>query len=459
MQRTRINDLLDWLATKYRKPMVIRGARQVGKTWLVRELAKISQRRLIELNLEKQPELAELFASNDPERIMLNISSMINQTFTTENCLLFLDEIQAAPELLSKLRWFAEEMPELPVIAAGSLLEFILADHQFSMPVGRINYLYLEPLSFEEFLLANNKEQLHNYLLNYELNIEIPNVLHQQLNECFKEYTLIGGMPAAVNDWLTKQSLQSVNRIHHDLLSTYRDDFAKYAGKIDINRLNEVLTTIPRHLGEKFIYNKVNKDVPTASIKAALELLTKAKIIHKITACYGNGIPIAAETNEKYFKMIYLDVGLSCAAVGINYSMLNAVHDISQVNQGGISEQVVGQMLRTSQPSYIDPQLYYWTREQKGSAAEIDYLIQHNGRIIPIEVKSGSTGSLKSLHLFMGQKQQKLAVRINADIPSMTDINIKLHNGEPVIYQLLSLPFYLTGQLERLLEEIMTDSH
>src|SRR6185312_9970891 len=185
MQRICLNYLKSWLTSATRKPLIIRGARQVGKTWMVREFAKLANKQLIELNLEKKPQFASLFSSNEPHQILLRLEAAYNQKIIPQNCLLFIDEIQAVPELLAQLRWFAEELIELPVITAGSLLEFVLAEHAFSMPVGRINYLHLEPLTFEEFLLAHNKQVLYDYLANYNFTTEIPALIHEQLTTLF----------------------------------------------------------------------------------------------------------------------------------------------------------------------------------------------------------------------------------------------------------------------------------
>jgi predicted AAA+ superfamily ATPase len=179
MERTLISYLLTWLSSKDRKPLVLRGARQVGKTWIVRQLAHLTHRRCIEINFEKNPSHASLFESNNPTHILLHLSTLNQHQIDPKKTLLFLDEIQAAPELLTKLRWFAEECPDLPVIAAGSLLEFVLNDHSFSMPVGRISYAYLEPLSFEEFLLARDQKGLHDYLSTYHTGTPIPLALHE----------------------------------------------------------------------------------------------------------------------------------------------------------------------------------------------------------------------------------------------------------------------------------------
>lgn len=451
MYRTILAALKSWLISSNRKPLVLRGARQVGKTWVVRRLAENENKILVELNFEKNPQLVSLFTSNDPGQILLNIEAAFNLTIVKEKALLFLDEIQASPELLAKLRWFAEEMPELPVIAAGSLLEFVLSEHAFSMPVGRINYMHIEPLSFEEFLMAQHNEKLVQFLTTVEINTNIPDAIHQNLLALFREYIFIGGMPAVVASWRASRSLEKIEQIQHDLLATYRDDFAKYSGKIAIERMDEVFVAIVRMLGTKFMYKNVNKDISSDAVKNALNLLLKARVCHKVKATSANGLPLGAENRDKFFKMVFLDVGLANAMLGFKLNQLMTIDDINLINQGGLSEQVVGQLLRTLEPFYIEPDLYYWARELKGSSAEVDYLIQHNNAIIPIEVKSGSIGSLKSLHLFMHVKQLSRAVRINADLPSKTQIETKIPTGETVTYQLLSLPFYLLGQLHRIL--------
>ena len=451
MKRTCMSFLNHWMASEDRKPLVIRGARQVGKTWLVHHLAKAHNRTLIEVNLEKRPQLASLFNSNDPAQMLLNLSSALREPIDPHASILFFDEIQAAPELFSKLRWFAEDMSELPVIAAGSLLEFTLENHTFSMPVGRISYMHLEPLSFQEFLLAHNDEQLVAYLSAYQWGMEVPSAIHEQLMILFKEYVIVGGMPQAVVKWIAKRSLQEVSQVHHDIIATYRDDFAKYSGRMAIERLDEVLLAVPKYLGEKFVYTRVNPLISISAIKQSLDLLCKARICHKVWGCAANGIPLGAEIQDKYLKVIFLDVGLCSALLGLSLDYLNTTQELILINKGGIAEQVVGQLLRTITPAYVEPTLYYWHRAEKGSNAEIDYVIQHQHRVVPLEVKAGTTGTLKSLHLFMELKGSSLAVRINSDMPSQAEVNVKGNKGEMIHYTLLSLPFYLLGELHRLL--------
>jgi hypothetical protein len=455
MKRKNAKFLLDWIKSTQRKPLIIRGARQVGKTWLIRDFAKKKKLELVELNFEKQPELESLFLSNEAEEILLNLRSFTKCKIIPKKSLLFLDEIQAAPKILAKLRWFYEDMPDLAVIAAGSLLEFTLADHNFSMPVGRINYMYLEPLSFEEFLDANNLKTLKSYIENYNLSMHIPKALHLQFMKALKEYTLIGGMPAAVLSWIEEKNLDKVSQIHVDLLSTYRDDFAKYSKHLSVDRLEEIMAAIPKQLGKKFVYSKVNPNVSSNSLKQAFDLLTKAKVAHFVYSSSSNGLPLGAEVNEKYFKAIFLDCGLASDSLGFTLKQLKSTEELILINSGGIAEQIVGQQLRTIFSPFMLPSLHYWQRAEKKSNAEIDYVFQYDNQIIPIEVKAGSSGSLKSLHQFMKEKKKKLAVRINSDYPSKVKVNVKDSLGSHIEYTLISIPFYLIGQLHRLIEDYL----
>ena len=451
MKRTRSAFLLEWLSSTSRKPLVIKGARQVGKTWLIRDFALSKGIELIELNFEKRPELKSLFTSNDPHEILLNLRTFTKSKIDLSNSLLFLDEIQAAPQLLAKLRWFYEDMPELPVIAAGSLLEFTLAKHEFSMPVGRINYMYLEPLSFEEFLDAIEEQGLKEYIERFNWTVEIPEAIHSQLIKIIREYILIGGMPAAVSTWIENKNPDKVNQIHFDLLATYRDDFAKYSGRLAIDRLEEIMYSVPRQLGNKFVYSKVNSHVSSASLKQGLDLLAKARVCHRIFSTSANGLPLGAEVNEKYTKVLMLDCGLCSASLGLTMQHIQSVAELTMINNGGMAEQMVGQQFRAIVPPFVSPSLYYWQRTKKGANAEIDYILQHENQVIPVEVKAGSTGSLKSLHQFMKEKKKKIAIRINSNYPQKGSVNIKNSFGPAIEYTLLSLPFYLIGQLHRLI--------
>ena len=445
MKRRAQTFLQTWLTAKSRKPLILRGARQTGKTWLVRELAQQNNLQLLELNFERDPTQAKYFSSNDTGEILKLLSTAYGKKISIENSLLFLDEIQAAPELIAKLRWFAEDLPSLRVIAAGSLLEFALAEHSFSMPVGRVNFAHLEPLSFEEFLLAYNKEQLVEYLSMWKIGNEIPDPLHRQLTLLFQEYIIIGGMPAAVASWISEQSPEAISQIHQNLLGAYRSDFSKYSGRLNPERLEEVLSGVPRLLGQKFVYSQINPDIHTEPLKTATHLLNQARVCHRVQSTAANGVPLASQSRDKFFKEIFIDVGLASSLLHMNLNYVRVLDELTFINSGALAEQVAGQLLRTIEPFYIEPKLYYWHNDTKGSQAELDYILQHGPSVVPIEVKAGATGSLKSLHLFMQAKKLKQAVRIFSGLPGQVKQN----------FHLISLPFYLVGQLHRLLDESM----
>lgn len=452
MRRDRSTFLTEWLNSSERKPLVIRGARQVGKTWIIRELARSQGRQLIELNFEKRPDIQTLFTSNNPNEILVNLAALVGKKIEPSESILFLDEIQAAPQLLAKLRWLAEDMPQLAVIAAGSLLDFALNEHEFSMPVGRISYLYLEPLSFEEFLDATENHELRVYIQNYNWSAEIPDAIHAGLIKLIKEYLIVGGMPSAILSWRAKKDPNALNQIQQDLLTTYREDFSKYKGRLPIDHLENVINSIPRQLGKKFIYSHVNRETSSVPLKQALELLTKARVCHRVISTSANGLPLGAEANEKFLKVILLDCGLCCISLGLSLHQLASISEISLINNGGLAEQLAGQILRTINAAYTPPVLYYWQREKMNSLAEIDYIIQHETLVIPIEVKAGTTGSLKSLREFIKEKKAGLAVRVNSDKPSVCTSQIADQTGSDFQYKLLSLPFYLLGQVHRLIK-------
>lgn len=216
-------------------------------------------------------------------------------------------------------------------------------------------------------------------------------------------------MPAAVLSWAQEKNLEIINQIHFDLIATYRDDFAKYIGRLSVNYLEDILNSTSRQLGRKFVYKNANPDINSAPLKQALELLSKARVCHQIFATSANGLPLGAEVEEKCFKVILLDSGICSANLGLSLHQLKSVSDISLINNGPVAEQLTGQLLHTLLPAYISPNLYYWQRQKSGSDAEVDYILQHEHEIIPLEVKAGSTRSLKSLHQFMKEKQKKSA--------------------------------------------------
>ncbi len=442
LSRKILNDLISWAKRDNRKPLVLRGARQVGKSTLVTILAKELNLELITLNFERSPALAQLFISNDPQTIIQLIALQIGKSIKPHHSLLFLDEIQVAPHILETLRYFYEEIPQLHVICAGSLLEFALEEPSFSMPVGRIEYMHVGPLTFEEFLVALDESLLCNFLQQYSLGQEYPTLIHDKLIRLLKMYMIIGGMPEAVRNYITNPDFIEVERVKSTILSTYQDDFSKYTKTNEELRLREVFEKISRNIACKVQYSKINPDVRSVLVANALKKLALARVIYlvKYTAC--NGVPLGAEVNEKIFKPLFLDIGLLSTKLQLNLLDLNNIEEFTLVNQGAMAEQFIGQHLLYDHKSYETPYLYYWQREKASSQAEVDYVISAGQQIIPIEVKAGKTGILRSLHLFLKEKQLPVGVRFCSQQPE----NFFLDN-----YQILSLPLYMVGQVRRLL--------
>jgi predicted AAA+ superfamily ATPase len=342
MKREIITTLQHWIQQSGRKPLVLRGARQVGKTWLARHLAHLENKQLIELNFEREPRLLSLFEINEPKQILNRLAQHFGLRIIPNEALLFLDEIQRVPELLGKLRWFAEDMPELAVIAAGSLLDFALEEYEFSMPVGRIQYLYIEPLSFEEFLMALNQMPLVEFLREYQLNQPIPEIMHEKLLHYVREYTFVGGLPAAVEKWAQTSDIMEVYIEQSALVTTYQDDFAKYRKRLSLDRLEDIWNATPKMLGKQWKYSQINRTVQSASLKLALHLLKLAQICHPIYACNADALPLSAGIKEKIFKVLLLDIGLVSAALGLQgYS----TDGFLLTNEGGLTEQFVFTLL------------------------------------------------------------------------------------------------------------------
>ena len=351
MERTSLAFLRKWLSSSNRRPLVIRGARQVGKTWLVRRLAEIEGRNLVEVNLERTPTLSQYFESNNPKEIIEKLSIRLGVPINPDQSILFIDEIQEKPELYGKLRWFAEDMPELPVIAAGSLLEFIFTDEKIHIPVGRIGYMYLEPLSFLEFLQAYDRNSLVAVIGEYRWDKEIHPDIHQEIMKYVKEYLYVGGMPQAAHNWITERSLENLNYIKNSILASYREDFKKYGSRIAPEVLDKVLEAIPRELGQKFVYSRVDEYMRHETVKKAFNLLCKARVTHSIIRTSANGVPLGAESHENFFKALLLDVGLCSSLLGLTLNQITDIKEIDLINKGAIAEQVVGQLLRTIEAS------------------------------------------------------------------------------------------------------------
>lgn len=454
MYRNALKYLETWGNDDDHKPLVVRGARQVGKTYLIREYAKRHFKTLVEINFDLTPEKEAYFRPSDIDDITQLLEADLNQKIIPGETLLFLDEIQAAPEVLHKLRYFYENKPNLHIIAAGSLLDFLLKEAKFSMPVGRIEYLHLSPMSFEEFLLAFDEGNLYDFLQAYSLNKAFPLPLHQKLLKYFQLFLLIGGMPGAINKYIQSRDLEKVSKEHHSIIQSYIDDLNKYSGKYNPAILQTIFRKIPYLLAERIKYTNIIRDMKTEQVAAGINLLELAKITCRVFHTAANGIPLGAEKKEREFKLLFLDIGIASAILGLRLNEIYLADDPMTINKGALCEQFIGQHLLYAHEPFIQPEIYFWNRQNKNSTAEVDYIHSLGQNIIPVEVKAGKTGTLKSLHVFLQEKNRSLAVRFNADLPTICHFkkNTNNHNGNDA--QLISLPLYMVGQLDRIIGTI-----
>lgn len=456
-------EMENWANRSNRHPLVLRGARQVGKTYLVRTLAKRRFKHYLELNFEQDGALSSLFASKNPNQICELLSVKFSEKIVDGETLIFLDELQNAQVcVLESLRYFYEQRPSLHVVAAGSLLEFLLdggerARHQqdFPMPVGRIEYMYVSPLDFEEFLMALGKMGLVEWLCRYEVGNAVPESIHRELVGMLHRYIVIGGMPAAVSAYVQGGAIDA-EREQQMIVSTYHDDFPKYSRQVRPELLQKTFVALPSMLGRKLIYTHLAEGEKSKDISAAYNLLRLARVVAKVRNTPANGIPIAYGADERNFKPLFLDTGLACRVLRLKLVDFLDEGDALLDNRGGICEQFIGQHLMFSGEPYEEPAAYCWMREEPSSTAEVDYVMQCGNVLVPIEVKSGASGRMKGLHLFLNEKRRDFAVRFNADPPSyMPDAVAKDSKGRECRYSLLSLPLYMVGQIERLIRHAL----
>lgn len=439
MKRTLISSLKEWRQDNVHNPLILRGARQVGKTYLVDYFGKNYFSEYFSINFEKDPSFRQCFTSLHPRDILNSIYLKSGRTITPNKTLLFLDEIQECPQALTSLRYFKEDMPELHVISAGSLLEFTLNDENLSMPVGRAQYLYLKPMSFWEFLQAGSYDHLLEHLKNTTLQTGVNDVAHQQLVKLLREYFLLGGLPAVLQEYWRTRDFSKSQALQHSILNFYRDDFGKYAAKIRHTDMRRILEKAPGLIGEHFKYVKIDPETSSRDLKIALDYLVRAELIHKVYETNASGLPLNAFINEKKFKVLLLDIGLAQAMSLLSPDLLLR-EDLMRVNQGALAEQFVGQELMAYQLPYIESQLYFWERDKPGSMAEVDYVLNIDENILPIEVKAGKTGSLRSLQLFLNEKNTKLGIRLSLKPLSFEN-------------RILSIPLYMIHELPRIASE------
>ena len=452
MERKFTKYLKEWRNHVNRKPIMVRGARQVGKTYIIREFGETYFENIVVVNFDETPQIKQAFeGNNDVDVIIKELESFYELEIKCGETLLFFDEIQSCPKAIVSLRYFYEKKPDLHVITAGSLLDHTLNEFPYSMPVGRVEFAYMHPMSFSEFLLAMGQKKSYELISSYELDEKISLLIHDKLMDLLRLYVVVGGMPEAVDVYQKTGSLLEVAKVQESIVKSLEYDFAKYGSSAQQRIMGKLLRYVPKTIGQKFKYVNFDQQLRSHQIKNALELLNLSRILHIVYTTNSVSIPLKTGVNEKTFKTVFLDIGLVSHILNLN------VLDLKEMvlnNEGNIAEQIVAQEIIASQLPYTDREIYYWVREKQNASSEIDYLITAGNKIMPVEVKAGKTGSLKSLNVFMAEKKMNMALRFNADLPSvaMSEMNIVLKDKSvKTKFKLISLPLYLSGEIDRII--------
>jgi predicted AAA+ superfamily ATPase len=436
MERKVYSELKNWAVQKTRKPLLLRGARQVGKTYAVRMLGKEFD-NFVEINFEENREAAVFFSSSlTPQNIIEQLAQYTGQSIVPGKTLLFLDEIQSCPDALRSLRFFYEKMPDLALIAAGSLLEFTLSEIP-SFGVGRISSIFMYPVTFFEFLDATENRLLRTAIQNAGFGNPLAQPLHNKAMKLLRTYMILGGLPEVIDNYSRTGDAVVSQRMIDELILTFRDDFAKYKTRVATEKIDATFNSVAFQAGSKFIYNAVGEG-STTGFSTALDLLTKAGLALKVFHSSCRGIPLKAQIKPNKFKVLPFDTGVYQRLMGLDIPAYLVADDIELVNKGAIAEIFAGLMLLQIFPSHIKPDSFYWQREEKGSNAEVDYVIEHNGRVFPIEVKASKRGSMQSLQIFLKERDLETGIRIAGEQFS-TYQNIKV------------IPLYAVENIRKLL--------
>lgn len=444
MKRNAETDLKNWYTAKNRKPLILRGARQVGKSTLVRNFAKSNNLELIEINFEKV-QLKSPDETLDLEVVLPEIEYVSKKKFGPKS-LLFLDEIQDAPKMITGLRFFKEDRPDLAVIAAGSLLEFALTLHEISIPVGRVQYYHLGPFTFSEFLNGIGEHAMAEFATSPK---KIPAYAEKALRELYQKYLFIGGMPEAIKTYIDNHGQWDKIRATQDsILQSFRDDFHKYSTRAELPRVRKVFDSITRIAGHKVKYTQIDSEEKSRDLKCALDLLFYARVFLPVFHSNGTSIPLRAYEDSTIFKTYFLDVGLLGCLHRLDWYHLTEENPLS----GVMAEQFVAQHLMGFCGPFLQPELHYWLNDKKSHRAEVDFLIETESQIYPIEVKAGSGGQLKSLLYFWAQhKKTKQAIHLGLHSFNVKQMDCLIPYGNTsmtVKGQLIQMPLYLIDYLK-----------
>lgn len=404
MKRIQYKKLVAWKNEKYRKPLILQGARQVGKTWLIKEFGNNEYNNFVYLNFELYPELIALFEDNlQPDNIITNLSLYLSAKIDSEDTLICFDEIQLCPKALTSLKYFYEMAPEYHIISAGSLLGVSIGKES-SFPVGKVSFLDIRPMNFQEFLVAGGDEYLASYILEHN---DINDVLHAKLENLLKQFLYIGGMPEVVQAYLIKKDIKLARKRQLEILKSYENDFSKYSDKNTSVKISEVWKSLPYQLArenKKFKYNDVKRKGRSSMYDETIHWLENAGLIHIVSQIRNAKIPLSGYEDSGKFKIYMLDTGLLCAMLKIESAIVLKPSALFSQYFGAIIENYVCKELISDS----DVRLHYW---QSDYQAEVDFVFQHKEEIIPLEVKSGTNRNIKGLRSFESKYKVKKIYR------------------------------------------------
>lgn len=449
--------LAEWASRETHKPLLLRGARQVGKSTAVRHLAERFE-SYVEINFEKQASYIPLFQVKDIDvnKIVSQIAAMAGKRIVPGKTLLFLDEVQACPKSIMSLWFFKEDLPELHVVAAGSLLEFALEDLP-SFGVGRIHSMFMFPMTFDEFLIANSEQLLMEARNSASSSQPLSQPLYEKLVGLTRTFMLVGGMPEAVAKWVETHDYLACQEIQDDIVVTYEDDFPKYRKKIDPMLLRNTMRSVAVQATDKFVFSAVEGNYKAAEVKKALDMLAKAGIVVPVTHSDGNGLPLGSEADKTYQKMLLLDTGLMLRLLNMTTGDISELteqiltSDITYlVNKGPMAEMLAGLELLHYRTPNIRHEIYYWQRQAKNSQAEVDYLSSYRQTVLPIEVKAEKQGGMKSLWIFMREKKLTNAIRCSLENFGAFDYQDPEVRG--AVRHVQICPLYAISQMESMLK-------
>lgn len=429
MYRMAMENLLAWKQSRRRKPLIIEGARQVGKTWLMKEFGRQAYGDTVYINFDSNARMAELFASDlDTKRLILGLELYAGRKIDPENALLIFDEVQEVPRALAALKYFCEDAPQYHIVCAGSQLGIAL-HRGTSFPVGKVDFLKLYPLSFQEFLMAIGKKQFSELLDQQDFSMITS--FRETYADALKQYYFVGGMPEAVESFAENQDFNEVRQIQKRILAAYEQDFSKHAPNEVVPRLRMLWNSIPAQLAKenkKFIYGLVREGARAKDYETALLWLSDCGLVHRVSRVNAPGIPLRAYEDMKAFKLFVLDVGLLGCITGLHQRTLLDGNALFVEFKGALTEQYVCQQLKT----LADLELCYYTNDR--GSCEVDFVVDTGGRVMPLEVKAETNLRAKSLKTYREKFSPELAIRT-----SMADY--RKEDG------LVNLPLYAIGQI------------